>query len=173
MTEFSRSDDGRNPGVARGPAEQSTARDWAFCHLVILVIDAPTESDAVVAGREVYHRMTGCESTPFDEFQLVTDFDAPPSTFLTDRWGHLPGITSVTSVAADRLVDRAISRTGKATSHCPLDGHDTYLYDRSGDGIRSWQQFGQLIGTASDRVWLVPAITLHRAPSIDTSVSPF
>jgi hypothetical protein len=156
-----------------GPANRSIARDWAFCHPVILVVEAPTGPDAVVIGKGTYHRIAERDSTPFDEFQLVADFDDTPSEFLTDRWGHVPGVTSASSAAGERLIDRAIRRTGRVASHCPVDGHDTYLYDGTGNVGYPCRQVRDVPTRSNGAVWVVPAITLHRAPSIDMSVSPF
>jgi len=156
------------------------ARDWSFCHLIFAVVEAGTDYSAVAKGTAACTQLVERDDDPIANYQSVAEFRESPSTFLTSRWGDLPAATRVDSDAGQRLLARIRERraedhgqelsdddTSEVKTEAGNDAvHDTYLYDRSGDGIRTVEAIETVRTASTDPLWLIPAIGLLPASSI-------
>jgi RNase P subunit RPR2 len=139
-------------------------RNWEFCRVVFAVIEASSKWEAVAKGSAAFGQLVNREEGRIDSCQLIHDFETEPSTFLTSRWGSLPGAVKVSSDTGERLLN-CVRRRIKRDTNERVDDSITYLYTEAGMGIQLADFHREFLETTSTNVWLVPAISFAEAVS--------
>ncbi|WP_224338444.1 hypothetical protein [Haloprofundus halobius] len=146
--------------------ERSTSdTEWTLLHVVHLLVEASTFYAAIAKGAAAARLLTKADRDPaVDDCQLIYDLDAEPATQLTEQWSSLPEAVRVTSESGEQLLAAARERTGRTESNqSRSDGaHTTFLYDEGGHNVREEDRLTDLLESAENDVWLVPAIALQR-----------
>jgi hypothetical protein len=140
--------------------------------VVHLLVEASTFYAAVEKGAAAAMLVTKADRDPaVDDCQLIYDLDTKPAAQLTDRWPSLPEAVRVTSESGEQLLAAARERTGQTelTQSQREGAHTTFLYDEGGHDVCNENELTDLLESAGDDVWLVPAIALQRSVDDDHS----
>lgn len=152
--------------------QQPADSEWTLLHVVQLLVEASTVYHALAKGAAAATFLATPDRDPaVDDCQLIYDFDDEPAALLTDEWPSLPDAVRATSERGDRLLEAARERSSWAemTEAPRREAHTTFLYDEEGHGVRDGDRLTDLLESAENDVWLVPAIALQR--SVDEAQS--
>ncbi|WP_115864221.1 biosurfactant protein 1 [Halorussus litoreus] len=144
-------------------------------HVIHALVESRTFYGAVAKGSAAINLLAKPESDPaVDDYQLIYDLNEEPAAQLVDQWPTLPSATRVKSESGEQLLVTAYERTmWRDTTQSRHNGeHATFLYDKSGNGIRDEERLVTLREDADDDVWLVPAIALQRSVTDASTGTP-
>ena len=140
--------------------------------MVHLLVEASTFYAAVAKGAAAATFVTKADRDPaVDTCQLIYDLDAEPAAQLVDKWPSLPEAVRATSESGEQLLTVARERTGQTelTQSHREGAYTTFLYDEGGHDVCDENGLTDLLESAGDDVWLVPAIALQRSVDDDHS----
>jgi len=151
-----------------GTSDDSPTPDteWTLLHVVHLLVEASTFYAAVAKGAAAATLLTKIDRDPaIDDCLLIYDLDAEPAAQIADKWPSLPEAVRVTSESGEQLLTAARGRTGQtdSTQSGSERAHTTFLYDEGGHDVRDEDRITDLLESAENDVWLVPAIALQRS----------
>jgi len=152
--------------------KSSTDTEWTFLHVVHLVVEASTDYSALAKGAAAATLLAKPDRDPaVDSCQPIYSLAEGPAPQLAEKWPSLPAATPVTSKQGVQLLAAACERTMWTDTAQPRhDGeHATFLYDEAGSGIHNENRLTALLESASDDIWLVPAMALQRSTEETTT----
>ncbi len=141
-------------------SDEHTSPEQTLCGIICLLVEAPSLHGAVAKGAAAVTLLTtGPTATAIDDCTLIYELEDDPAPQLTDQWPALPVSAAVTSTIGEQLRAAVRRRIGEGSAAEATTG-ESVLYDEQGQAVQTTARLETLYRTATESVWLVPAIAV-------------